>query len=128
MSTETLEHKQIEEVFDALEEMNNIIYTNNPVGGPLHIVLDDFNFEDDSLEWCEKWMNSDTHQTHSDAIKIVAHAMIALFRKLTLAQRWIWHTRYDITDPVQEALDKRDWTLVTDEQCNSTLEKPNEST
>lgn len=30
-------------------------YTANPTWGSIHIVLDDFNFEDDHVQWCVGW-------------------------------------------------------------------------
>lgn len=56
---------QIERCAELVDEL----YQFNPVGGHLHIVTDDWNLEDHSVEFCRKYVEEQepTEQTHVEA-------------------------------------------------------------
>jgi hypothetical protein len=63
-------------------EMVKDVYAKHAAGGLAHIVLHDFNIEDESVEWCIK--DGFRANDESDALAIKAlHA----FRSLTVAER-----------------------------------------
>jgi len=75
-------------VFDMLNELNCEFYSLEgcAAGGPLHIVLDDSNVGDSSLDFCEKELD----KNNIIAIKSIGKAIIAILRTLTEEQRMIW--------------------------------------
>lgn len=63
------------------------------VGGPLHVVTDDYNVEDDSIAFCERSLDdhwSIERQATDEGREVVrakAREIIALMRPMTLAER-----------------------------------------
>ena len=69
------------------------IYTlkGGSAGGPLHIVLDDGNFEDQHINWCIDYINSDDCE-HSEELKNISLACAEILLKLPLRGRYnVWH-------------------------------------
>lgn len=53
-------------------------------GGPLHIVVDDYNLEAQDLEWCRKHLDGRDYEEH---VKVLCHTILDALTPLTLAQR-----------------------------------------
>ena len=67
-------------------------------GGPLHIVLDDYNIDDECLDLCEASLAEDYgHWAWSPSAELLGHKIVDGLRPLTLAHRAavIWQRRYD---------------------------------
>ena len=84
----------------AAAEAVSAVYDESCVGGNLHIVIDDWNIEDDHIDWCE-----------NDAEMTAAEQECArLFRQLSEAERrsalalhegyWTWQPEVALTPPV----------------------------
>ena len=53
-------------------------------GGSLHVVVDDFNIDDDDLPWAQQWLNE--HQDDPEARRVEQNCLDKL-RALTLEER-----------------------------------------
>jgi hypothetical protein len=60
------------------------LYDLNCVGGPLHIVTDDWNLDDDSVEWCRDHLADDAPHEEMEA----SRAVLDLIEPMTEAQRF----------------------------------------
>lgn len=70
------------------------------VGGPLHIVTDDYNIEDASLDFCERdlgthWALNEISAEEREAITETTREIIALMRPMTLQERVVALGRTD---------------------------------
>jgi hypothetical protein len=71
------------------------VYEYSCVGGGLHIVLDDWNLEDSSVEWCAVHLESPEHWEYlqrdkpdlASAQLAAERRCLALFQPLTVAER-----------------------------------------
>jgi hypothetical protein len=91
-------------VFASLTYFKNEIYHLEYVGGPLHIVLDDFNLRDDDLAYSWNYL-AETQNDWLLAVQHASRAVLGLLAQLTYAQRIIWRRG----GSAREALEKRDW-------------------
>lgn len=71
---------------------------NCSTGGPLHIATDDYNLEDDNLDYCardieEQWSVTESPPERRAEIVQVVEQILALLRPMTLAQRALSMTR-----------------------------------
>ena len=73
----------------AVQEVADAIYDINAVGGCLHIVLDDYNFEDDSIDYCERFCGSEDDWAckQDPELRPLVAECVRLLRKLTYRQR-----------------------------------------
>lgn len=62
------------------------VYEFSGVGGHLHIVLDDWNLSDDSLDFCDRYIARDGHVCPQEQIKSEL-ACLDTFRKLSVSHR-----------------------------------------
>lgn len=69
-------------VRDASEAVKELYYCHG-AGGGMHIVTDDWNLEDDSIDFCGKFMR-DYHHRGPDACEIRVYE---LFKMLTIEER-----------------------------------------
>lgn len=72
----TLETEKVRQAAEAIEEL----YSMHGAGGMMHIVVDDWNLEDDSVEWCGKYMAD----KKPDACEIRVYE---LFKRMTVEER-----------------------------------------
>ena len=57
------------------------VYEYNPVGSNLHIVLDDWNLEDNHVKECLNWIGENVHKSTPEQIEIekeLANMMLAM--------------------------------------------------
>lgn len=70
------------------------------VGGPLHIVTDDYNIEDSSIDFCERdldthWSLNEISADEREEITETTREIIALMRPMTLQERVVALGRTD---------------------------------
>lgn len=97
--------------FQFMDMLREWIYDHpgGGAGGPLHIILDDANLDDGSLDFCQEKLNEWKPDADED-MKAICLAMLQALRLLTHAQRFLWSTVYDgKKNAPQEAIDKKDW-------------------
>lgn len=67
------------------------VYAKHLSGGHLHIVLDDWNLENESLTFCEKQIEDDDLSDMIDGdyqtFKDIEHGIMAIFRQMSLDER-----------------------------------------
>lgn len=65
-------------------------------GGMLHIVLDDFNIDDDDLKWCIEYCNqSENRDSHDRDICIeIAQRMLKLSREARMLVCYRWDKKF----------------------------------
>ena len=47
-------NKNLDKTLQDIQQLIHVIYEISYVGGPLHVVLDDFNLEDRSIHFCQR--------------------------------------------------------------------------
>ena len=57
-------------------------YTKNPVGGSLHIVLDDGNLKDDSIKWCIDYARGEGDEEGAKLGEMILGASMTQRKKL----------------------------------------------
>lgn len=65
----------------------NAVRTENPVGGELHIVIDDWNLEDSSLAFCAKHVKTAAERACHDVLK--ALDLDERASAMAIAEGWI---------------------------------------
>lgn len=75
-----------------LPELLKELYALNAVGGPLHIIVDDFNVDDSHLEYCERtlaehWSIQTAGPEEAQALRSVSQLILAALWPMTPAQR-----------------------------------------
>lgn len=77
-------------VNDATKEaaiLTNAVYEFSCSGGNCHIVLDDFNIDDDSIEYClNEGLEDNLHEHTAEQLKIERECLLA-FKALSVAER-----------------------------------------
>lgn len=76
----TIDNQLVRQLRDAIE----IVYGFNPAGGSLHIILDEWNIEDSSIEFCERYIAE--NPTTVDEDSFYRH-VLSLLREATLEER-----------------------------------------
>lgn len=86
-----------EEVAEVCKLVKHLYYDmHEGAGGMLHIVLDDFNIDDDDLEWCIEYCNQEENRDRHDrdiCIEI-AQRMLKLSREARLLVCYQWDTKF----------------------------------
>lgn len=63
------------------------VYEFNGVGGNCHIVLDDFNIDDDAIEYClNQGLSNNIHKHTAEQLEVERECLLA-FRSLSVAER-----------------------------------------
>ena len=84
--------QEVGEIVSLIKEL----YKKEPVGGMLHIVLDDFNIDDDDLEWCIEYCNQEENRDRHDrdiCIEI-AQKMLKLSREARTLICYQWDKKF----------------------------------
>ena len=83
------EIKEVKELFEKLDALHSELYSIEPCGGMLHIVLDDFNLDDGSILFCHRQVqrNNILSETVATVLckEILKHVM-----KMNHEERFIW--------------------------------------
>lgn len=86
MNTEVMEINRLKALYEDFNLLHEIVYSRHPVGGDLHIVLDDHNVEDDHLKFCADLINKENDDDPS-WYKIVMLAILAMLAELDMETR-----------------------------------------
>lgn len=70
------------------------VYEFSSVGGNLHIAIDDWNIDDDSLDSCERFIKENSHEASAEQIQAEKYCL-ELLRQLTEIERASALARYD---------------------------------
>ena len=82
---------------EVLDELRTLIYSQEDgrCGGPLHVVLDDFNLYDRDIESSREWIATNEHGWDPHML-ILSTAVLDMLQVLSPAQRHLWwHSRWD---------------------------------
>lgn len=86
-----------EEVAEVCKLIKHLYYDmHEGAGGMLHIVLDDFNIDDDDLEWCIEYCNQEENRDRHDrdiCIEI-AQKMLRLSREARMLICYQWDKKF----------------------------------
>jgi hypothetical protein len=72
------------------------LYEHHAVGGPLHIVTDDYNVEDTHLDFCADWLAKSTDEDYSSTVRRVSAEILAMLRPMTPAERAVAVSCFDL--------------------------------
>lgn len=72
-----------------LTELNETLYVDNPCGGPLHIVLDDGNLDDNSILFCHRFMRLNPSRNNT-LTTIISKQILDYLMIMTEPQRLVW--------------------------------------
>jgi hypothetical protein len=101
---------EIERAFEQLELLTDALYSEEGVGGPLHVITDDGNIRDSDLVSCYRDVCSEATPMF---VRTVCLGILHLLAMLTEAQRLIWYLRVAIReegfDPFEIATLVRAW-------------------
>jgi hypothetical protein len=67
-----------------IDNLVDVICDKYYAGGPLHLVLDDFNVDTDSIKWC---MENTIPKEENIAVKLCSEKLCELLLSLSLEQR-----------------------------------------
>ena len=76
----------VERLKNNIQNLIDAIYDQHPSGGPLHIVLDDGNIDDDSINWC---LNNSIENCDDIVLKVICKTCAELLLELPEWER-IW--------------------------------------
>lgn len=76
----------MQKIKNDIQNLIDAIYDQHPCGGPLHIVLDDGNLDDDSINWC---LNNTIENCDDIVLKIISKTCAELLLQLPEEER-IW--------------------------------------
>lgn len=82
---------------DNLKHLLSVVYHYNSVGGTGHIVFDDFNVEDQHIEWCLNYCKEKNKDYDPVSVKATEAALHLLKKEWDVDQR---------EDAVRAAMDK----------------------
>lgn len=68
-------------------ELISVVYEYHGAGGALHIVIDDWNLEDDSLVFCKKWIDSEDHKETTEDQRRAERECLAMLEQMTIEER-----------------------------------------
>ncbi len=74
-----------QDILDAVEAVN-VVYQHSLTGGGMHIVTDDWNLDDDDVDFCLRTIPTDSHYGDTDSQTADLHCA-QIFRALTVPQR-----------------------------------------
>lgn len=84
-----------QDILAHLSDMQDKLYTDEPCGGPLHIVTDDGNVRDSDLLFCYRNLCDDNYKC-SRVTKAICLEILHWLSGLNEAQRLIWwHARHE---------------------------------
>ena len=87
METKTSIKANSQEQIKKVADIVDAIYRFNSVGGNCHIVIDDYNIDDGSIDWCLKHgLSSNVHKHPEKHLKIEKEFLEA-FRELSISNR-----------------------------------------
>lgn len=122
--------KELERLFYYIDSLKSELYSmeEGTVGGPLHIVLDDFNYGDNALQFCYEQLDGSANREfaadYSFAMRSISRAILDAVKVLTPAQRVICFHYWDygsstknmggdLAAAAQVALEKKDWVVTS---------------
>lgn len=92
-----------QDILAHLSDMQDKLYTDEPCGGPLHIVTDDGNVRDSDLLLCYRNLCDDNYKC-SRVTKAICLEILHWLSDLNEAQRLIWWHQKELSDPVAKVM------------------------
>lgn len=67
-------------------QLIRIIYQESGTGGPLHSILDDWNLENEHIEFHENWL-TEREANYSNRLAQSSRELLEIFKKMTVPER-----------------------------------------